>query len=138
MKKFICILLLISLTLPFSACGKNNVRDVDCTDIISAYENEGYCVTHTQHCNEEGYPYRCYIVVQLCKEDKPSDDLYITTYWTEEEATKAAKTDQYNGVIWFYALVNGEHRWLKTGTYGTIAYGTYNRKMLKPLKTLIK
>ena len=138
MKKLLCVLLLLSLTLPFAACGKNDMRAVDCADIISAYEDEGYCVTHTQRCNEEGHPYRCYIVVQSYEENKPSDDLYITTYWTDEEATKAAKADRYNVVIWFYALVNGEHRWLKTGTYGAIEYSTYNRELLKPLKQLIQ
>ena len=137
MKKLLCILLLLSLTLPFASCGKKEVRELDCADIIAAYEDAGYYVTHSQHCNEEGYHYRCYIAVQLNEEDDPSDHLYITTYWTEEEAEEAAKTDRYHIVKWIFALPFGEYRWLKSGTYGTIEYSTYNRKMLKPLKALI-
>ncbi len=138
MKKTLSIVLLLSLVLSLSACGKGEPREIDCSDIIKAYEDAGYSVTHTQHCNEEGYHYRCFIAVQLNEQDDPSDHLYITTYWTEEEAKQAERTDRYHIVTWIFALPFGEYRWLKSGTYGTIEYSTYNRKMLKPFKKLTK
>lgn len=138
MKKLIIILLLLSFALSLAACGNSEPIEIGCEDIIKAYEDAGYYVIHGENCGVEGSLYRCYICVKLNEEDDPADHLYITTYWTEEEAKEAAKIDEYHIVKWIFALPFGETRWLKSGYYGTIEYSSYNSKLLKPLEELMK
>ena len=139
MKKIISILLLFSVVVSFIACGSNGeVKELTCDEIVKAYEEAGYYVTHGEHCGEEGYHYRCYIVVKFNEEDNPADYIYFTTYWNEEEAQKATEIDKYHIVKWIFALPFGEYRWLKAKTYGKISYSYYNSEMVKPFNELIK
>ena len=137
MKKITSVLLLLLLCFLFTACGSQTPKEISCEEIISAYEEAGYYVTHGEHKHEaDGSPI-CYIKASLT-EDPDSDYVYFQTYSTEEQAEEAAKTDKYNLAVWFYATVSGESRWLKTGTYGKIEYSYYNPKLIKPFKDLIK
>lgn len=137
MKKIISILLLISLCSSFVACDTQTPKEISCEDIIEAYENAGYYVTHGEHKNEEDDSHLCYIKANLT-EDPNSDYIYFTTYFTEKQAEETHKTNKYNLAVWFYASVNGENRWLKSGTYGKIEYSYYNSKLIKPFNELIK
>ena len=137
MKKIISILLLLSLCFSVSACSKAESKEISCEDIISAYEDAGYCVTHGEHKNEADSSQLCYIKANLT-EDPDSDYIYFITCFTEEQAEEAAETDKYNLAVWLYATVSGESRWLKTGTYEKIEYSYYNSKLIKPFNELIK
>lgn len=137
MKKIISILLLISITLFPTACGDSDPRELSCEEIIKAYEDAGYYVTHGEHKDEADSSQLCYIKASLT-EDSGSDYIYFITCLSEEQAEEAAQTDKYNLIIWFYAAVSGESRWLKTGTYGKIEYSYYNSKLIIPFKNLIK
>ena len=138
MKRIISIILLLSFVLSLTACGNSTeTKEISCEDIIKAYEDAGYYVTHGAHKDEFEGSRLCYIKANLT-ENSDSDYIYFITCFTEEQAEEAAKTDKYNLAVWFYATVSGESRWLKTGTYGKIEYSYYNPKLIKPFKDLIK
>ena len=137
MKKLLSIILLLSFCLPFTACNKAEVKEISCEDIIKAYESAGYYVVHGAHKDESDNTQLCYIKASI-SEDSDSDYVYFITCFTEEQAKEARKIDKYNLIIWFYAAISGESRWLKTGTYGKIEYSYYNSKLIKPFNELIK
>ena len=138
MKKIISIILLLSFVLSLTACcNSTEPKEISCEEIIAAYEDAGYYVTHGEHKDEAEGSQLCYIKASLT-EDSDSDYIYFITCFTEEQAEEAAETDKYNLAVWLYATVSGESRWLKTGTYGKIEYSYYNPKLIKPFKELIK
>ena len=137
MKKIVLISLLLSLCFSVVACSKSETKEISCEDIIKAYEDAGYYVTHGEHKDEAESSQLCYIKASLT-EDSDSDYIYFITCFTEEQAEEAAKTDKYNLAVWLYATVSGESRWLKTGTYGKIEYSYYNSKFIKPFDELVK
>ena len=138
MKKIISIILLLSFVLSLTACcNSTEPKEISCEEIIAAYEDAGYYVTHGEHKDEAEGSQLCYIKASLT-EDSDSDYIYFITCFTEEQAEEVAKTDKYNLAVWLYAAVSGESRWLKTGTYGKIEYSYYNSKLIKPFNELIK
>ena len=137
MKKPIAILLLLLVVLSLAACGKSEPKEISCEDIIKAYEDAGYYVTHGEHKDEADGSQLCYIKASLT-EDADSDYIYFITCFTEEQAKEAAQRDKYNFAIWLYAAAVGESRWLQTDTYGKIEYSYYNPELIKPFNELIK
>lgn len=137
MKKIISIILLLSFALSFTACGKSEQKEISCEDIIKAYEDAGYYVTHGEHKTQAESSQLCYIKANM-SEDPDSDYIYFITCFNEEQAEEAHETDKYNLAIWLYATVSGESRWLKSGTYREVEYSYYNSEMIKPFKELIK
>ena len=138
MKKILSIILLLSFALSLTACGNStDPKEITCEDIIKAYEDAGYYVTHGEHKYEAESSQLCYIKANLTA-DYDSDYIYFITCFTEEQAEEAAETDKYNLAVWLYATVSGESRWLKTGTYGKIEYSYYNSKLIKPFNELVK
>ena len=138
MKRIISIIFLLSFALSLTACGNSTEqKEISCEDIIKAYEDAGFYVTHGEHKSESEGSQLCYIKANLT-EDSNSDYIYFITCFTEEQAKEAAETDKYNWAVWMYATVSGESRWLKTGTYGKIEYSYYNPKLIKPFEDLIK
>lgn len=137
MKKFICLLLLFSFLFCFVSCQEDvAVKELSCDDIIKAYEEAGYFVTHGNHQNEADSSQCCYIKASLT-ENADSDYIYFITCFTEQQAEECRKIDDYNLAVWFLALLNGESRWLKSGTYGTIEYSYYNSELFEPFEKLI-
>ena len=138
MKKIISIVLLLSLCFSFTACGNSaEPKEISCEDIIKAYEDAGYYVTHGEHKAEAESSQLCYIKASLT-EDSDSDYIYFITCFTDEQVEEAAETDKYNLAVWLYSDVSGESRLIKPGTYGKIEYSYYNSKLIKPFNELIK
>ena len=138
MKKIISRLLLLSLCFSLTACGNSaEPKEISCEDIIKAYKDAGYFVTHGEHKTQADSSQLCYIKASLT-EHSDSDYIYFITCFTDEQAKEAAETDKYNLAVWLYATVSGESRWLKTGTYGKFEYSYYNFKLIKPFNELIK
>ena len=138
MKKIVILLLLCLLVLSLTACGGETVpKDISCEDIIQVYEDAGYYVSHGGHRDEADSAHQCYIKASV-SEDSGSDYIYFTTYFTAEDAKEAAEVQKYNLLIWFYATVCGESRWLKTGTYGKIEYSYYNSELIRPFNELVE
>ena len=138
MKKIVLVILLLSFAFSLTACSNSTEpEEISCEDIIKAYEDAGYYVTHGEHKTQKESSQLCYIKANLT-EDPDSDYIYFITCFTEEQAEEAAETDKYNFAVWLYATVSGESRWIKTGTYGKIEYSYYNSKLIKPFNELIK
>ena len=138
MKKIITILLLLSLSISLIACGNSTEpKEISCEDIIAAYEDAGYHVTHGEHKTEAESEQLCYVKASLT-EDSDSDYIYFTICFTEEQAKKVHETNKYNVIVWLYAAISGEGRWLNSGTYGKIEYSYYNPKLIEPFNKLTK
>ena len=136
MKKTVPIILLILFPFFLTSCGKSETKEISCEEIIVAYEQAGYYVTHGSHNNETDAPQLCYIRADI-SDEPDSDYIYFITCFTEEQAKDAAETDKYNLFIWIYGTLCGESRWLKTGTYGKIEYSYYNSELIEPFNKLI-
>ena len=142
MKKLLCLLLtllLFTFTLSLVSCDEPEVepKEISCEDIIGAYEDAGYYVVHGDHKDETDSSQLCYIKASISEESN-SDYIYFITCFTEEAAKDAARTDEYNLAVWLIACINGESRWLESGTYGKIEYSYYNPDLIKPFRELIK
>ena len=137
MKKIISIVLLFSLCFSFTSCGNSaEPKEISCEDIIKAYEDAGYFVSYHSH-SEDSEDYYCYIIIYE-NEDSTSDLVEITFYNSVEGAKETAENKRYNIAIWMVSAMYGEFRWLHTGYYGDMVYSTFEYKMLKPLKELMK
>lgn len=137
MKKILLILSCALVVLSFTACSKSEPKEISCEDIIKAYEDAGYYVTHGEHRNASDSSNLCYIKANI-SEDEDSDYIYFTTFFSDEDAEQFAKQEKYNLVIWCYSAIMGESRWLKTDTYGKIEYSYFNSELIKPFNELIK
>ena len=101
MKKILSIILLLSFALSLTACGNStDPKEITCEDIIKAYEDAGYYVTHGEHKDESESSQLCYIKANLT-EDSDSDYIYFITCFSEEQAEEAREIDEYNLIIWF-------------------------------------
>lgn len=137
MKKLLSLLLLFSFALSFVACGESEPREISCGDIIKAYEDAGYVVSHGKHHEESEYSWQC--IIEAEDSENPDENyIYFTTYFTEEQAEEAAESGKYHAVIWMIAVMYGEWRWLKSGNYGKIEYTYYDTKMIKPFNKMIR
>ena len=138
MKKILSLLLLFSLALSFTACGKSEAKELSCEEIIAAYEDAGYTVTYHNHRQTDTESdVRCNIQIEDPKNPR-KNYLYVDRYSTEEKAEAAAEDTSYNPIVWFVFGIHGEWRWLKSEHYGTIHYHSYNNDIMKPLKELMK
>ena len=134
MKRTLSFLLTLTILFSFVSCknpaDEGTVREIACTDIATAYQNAGYTVYHGDH-NKEGSDTVCDVI---CEGE--NDTIYFTTYFTEEDAKVAHEKGQYNIVIWFYATLMGESRWLKCDKYGKITYTYFEKDSVKPFENL--
>lgn len=138
MKKIISILLLLSLAFSLTACGKSEPKEITCEEIIAAYDDAGYNVFHN-HDDPVYYDLNQYCYIKISDPDDPENNyLYVTRYFTEEDAKAAAEDLEFNPVLWGFFCIFGEWRWLHTGYYGDLTYETFDKKMIKPLKELMK
>ncbi len=138
MKNIISILLLLSLCFSFTACGKSEPKEISCEEIITAYKDAGYNVFH-RHDDPVYYDLNQYCYIKVTDpEDTEYNHLYITRYFTEEDARAAGEELEFHPILWLFFGVFGEWRWLHTGCYGDLTYETFDKKMLNPLNELMK
>lgn len=139
MKKIIAILLLLSFAFSFSSCSSSEPKEISCEEFIAAYEDAGYNVLYHGHEDDENYhELGMYCCFEIRDPDNDDNYMYVHRYFSEEDARATAKDRKYNPVLWAFFGLFGEWRWLHTGCYGDIEYETFDSKMLKPLKELIK
>jgi len=122
------LLLLFCLT----GCAPEQSRQISCDDVITAYESAGYEVFHTA---PEGEDYVCCI-----KAEDPASGQYILFHFFEsaQAAEDHADAHRWNGILWLYALVNGEPFWLTTRSYGSIEYEYADSDLARPFQALIR
>ena len=139
MKKIISMLLLLSLCFSFAACGTSEVKEISCEDIIKAYEDAGYTVLYHGHENDTVYNDLGQYCAFEIRDPKDDDNyMYVHRYFNEEDAKEASEEEKSNLILWLFFGIYGEWRWLHTGYYGDLTYSTFDKKMIKPLKELIK
>lgn len=139
MKKIISIILLLSFALSFTACGNSEPKEITCEEIIAAYETAGYSVLYHGHEDDEVYnDLGQYCSFEIRDPDNEDNYMYVHRCFTEEEARALAKERKFNVVLWLFFGIFGEWRWLHVGCYDDIEYETFDYKMLRPLKELMK
>lgn len=139
MKKIISILLLLSFALSLAACEGSQPKEITCEEIIAAYSDAGYKVKYHNHDDPIYYEDNeaCHIAI-YDPEDPERNYIYITRYFTPEDAKAMARERRFNVILWLFFGIFGEWRWLKSDTYGDIYYETFDWKIIKPLKELMK
>ena len=138
MKRIISALLLLSLCFSFFSCSSTAPKEISCEEIIVAYKDAGYNVFHN-HDDPIYYDLKQYCYIKVTDPDDPENDyLYITRYFTKEDAKAAGEEIKFHPILWLFFGIFGESRWLHTGCYGDLTYETFDKKMLKPLKELTK
>ncbi len=140
MKKLISVLLLLSFAFSLTACVNNNEpKEISCEEIIAAYKDAGYTVLYHDHENDTVYnDLGQYCAFEIRDPDNEDNYMYVHRYFNEEDAKAASNERQFNPILWLFFGIFGEWRWLHVGCYGNIEYETFDRKMLKPLKELMK
>lgn len=139
MKRIISIILLFSLAMSFMACDNPEPKEITCEDIIAAYKEAGYSVLYHGHDNDTVYnDLGIYCSFEIRDQNNEDNYMYVNRYYTVEEAKAASDERQFNLVLWIFFGIFGEWRWLHVGCYGDIEYETFEYKMLKPLKGLMK
>lgn len=140
MKRIIAFLLLFSLAFSFSACTRGeSATDVTCEEIIAAYESAGYTLGY--HLHEDPVYLQDGICCCLMFQDPAApnkNDIYINRYNNAEDAQSAAQEKKCNIVLWLFCCIYGETRWLKSEQFGTLHCMTYEKKMLVPLRELVR
>lgn len=132
MKKYLVILLCLSLLLSMAGCGGSQ-RKVSCDDVIAAYEAAGYSVSHRDYAEEE-YGYRCVVTI----EESDGDSIRFHFYKTAEAAEAYASQRQWNGLLWLFSVIYSDPTWLKTETYQNIEIEYDDADLYKPFKQLVK
>jgi len=140
MKKIISIVLLLSLCFSFTACGNSaEPKEISCEEIIAAYKDAGYRVKYHNHDDPIYYEDKEACHMEIYDPADPEQDyIYITRYFTSEDAKAMEKERRFNVILWLFFGVFGEWRWLKNDAYGDIYYETFDSKMIKPLKELME
>ena len=137
MKKLISILLLLSICISFTACGKPEPKEISCEKIVQAYEEAGYVVVHHTHDNTyESINIWCSMKIKIAEnvDNDFINCIYIDRYSTADDANAARTQNMASDII--YSI--GELRWRNTGTDGDIYYSTFNKELLDPLNKLMK
>ena len=139
MKRVISVLLLLALAVSFFACTPHRSEEFSCEDIIAAYEAAGYTLGHHLHEDpvylEEGI---CCSLLFEDPDDPEKNYIYIERHTTTNGAYLATEESEYNLVLWFISLVHGEGRWLRSEQFGTLHCTTFEKKMLKPLQSIVE
>ena len=140
MRKFIALLLLLSLVFGITACANEKPREISCEEIIAAYEEAGYSVLYHGHEGDTAYnDLGIYCSFEVREKGGNADNyVYIDRYFTAEQAEAAYKEQMYHPLLWVLFAAFGETRWLHTGCYGDIVYSSFEYGMLKPLLDLTR
>ena len=136
-KRILLIITIFVFSFIVTSCNKTEPKDLNCTEIIQAYEEAGYTNIFHKHSDEEIENQECYIIIHET-EDLDSDLVEINIYSSIDAAKDAASKKKYNVVIWLFSSFMGETRWLESGYQGKVEYSSYNSKLLEPLKELFK
>ncbi len=134
MKKIISLLLVFSLLICLTACKKEEATPPTCEELIAAYEQAGYHVSHHENeYKDESTDEICYVKVWL-------EDVYECVYFYFYETAETAESLElnYNIFVYMFSIIYGDPTWVWTDTYGNIGYEYEDGNMLKPFKELIK
>ena len=144
MKRIIAILLVLACLLSFPSCSFISRKEITlskeltCDEILSAYREAGYSVRYHNHDDPVYYDLNEYCSMEIHDPNDPEDDyIYITRYFTVEDAKTAGAERQFNPILWLFFGIFGEWRWLITARYGDTCFETFDPKMLLPMYSAI-
>ena len=133
MKKFAAVILLAAMVLTmFAGCQKEE-KAVTCDDVVKAYEEAGYNVSHRDYPEKE-YGYVCEVTI----EEEDGDSIRFHFYETEEEAKAEAEERQWNGLLRLFSAIYGDPTWLETECYQNIEIEYDDDDLYEPFKDLTK
>jgi hypothetical protein len=139
MRRPIAAIVLLSVFLSLAACVPSEPKEISCEEIIAAYKDAGYSVLYHDHEQDEVYnDLGQYCAFEIRDPNNEDNYMYVHRYFNEEDAKAASKERQFNVILWLFFGIFGEWRWLHVGCYGNIEYETFDWKMIKPLKELMK
>ena len=133
MNRHVCLFLLAAMAFSlFAGCQKEE-RPVSCEEVIAAYEEAGYNVSHRDYPERE-YGYVCEVTI----EEADGDSIRFHFYETEEEAQAEAEERQWNGILWLFSAIYGDPTWLETECYQNIEIEYDDDDLYEPFKELIR
>ena len=139
MKRIIALILLTSFLFLFTSCQARDDVQVSCEEILQAYRDAGYTVGYHNHNDPIYFENHEYCSIEIKDPSDPERNyLYITRYFTVEDAKDYEKQREFNPVLWLFFGVYGEWRWLKVRQYGDTVLETFDNKMLLPMESLVK
>ena len=134
MKRILCLFLLTALVLSLCAgCNANPGRRVSCDEVIRAYEEAGYEVSHRDYPERE-YGYLCEVTI----EEEDGDSIRFHFYETDEEAEAEAEERQWNWALWMFSVIYSDPTWLETETHYNIEIEYDDDALIEPFRKLVK
>ncbi len=124
----------LALGVGLSSCQKREKIAPTCDEVIAAYRQAGYHVSHMENgYKDDELDEICYVKVWL-------DDEYEYVYFDFYESAEVAEAmeREYNVVIYLFSIIYGDPTWVWTDTYGNIGYEYEDPELIKPFKELIK
>lgn len=134
MKRILSLILLTALVLSlFAGCSGGIGRRVTCAEVIAAYEEAGYEVSHRDYPERE-YGYLCEVTI----EEEDGDSIRFHFYETDEEAEAYAEERQWNALLWGFSVIYGDPTWLETKTHYNIEIEYDDDALIEPFRKLVK
>ena len=133
MKRILCILLLAAVTVSVLAGCQGKGRQVSCDEVMRAYKEAGYEVSHRDYPERE-YGYVCMVRI----EEEDGDSIEFHFHETEEEAEAEAEERQWNVLLWGFSVIYGEPTWLTTESHYNIEIEYDDDALIEPFRKLVK
>lgn len=129
---------IISLTLPFTltltSCNVSNTlkKEYTCQEVISIYQlyNDEYEMHYFDYSGDESYEYDEYLIIS----DNEDASAYFYFFENENVAYTYADENNWNIVLWLYALVvGGGSLWVNIEQHGKMVVQYDDASLLRPL-----
>lgn len=129
---------IISLTLPFTltltSCNVSNTlkKEYSCQEVISIYQlyNDEYEMYYFDYSGDESYEYDEYLIIS----NSANSSAYFYFFENENMAYTYADENNWNIVLWLYALVaGGGNLWVNIEQHGKMVVQYDDASLLRPL-----
>ena len=129
---------IISLTLPFTltltSCNVSNTlkKEYSCQEVISIYQlyNDEYEMHYFDYSGDESYEYDEYLIIS----NSANSSAYFYFFENENTAYTYADENNWNIVLWLYALVaGGGSLWVNIEQHGKMVVQYDDASLLRPL-----
>ncbi len=132
MKKVIALIYCFLVIFILTSCASKNNKEIICEDLILAYETAGYSVYHDENPFEE----KCNCTV-IATDTETQEYIIFNFFNSDDDAKEYKKGRKYNIIIYFFAVIFGETRWMKVDTYKNIEFEYLDKSLYQPFKNLL-
>lgn len=133
MKRLLCLCMALAMLAAMLGGCRKETREITCDEVIAAYEEAGYEVSHRDYPEKE-YGYACMVRI----EEEDGDSIEFHFHETEEAAEAEAEERQWNGLLWMFSVIYGDATWLETERYRNIEIEYDDDALIKPFRKLVK